>query len=127
MRSWRGARRTSRLAEWWTLRRCWLNCALVVKLRISEEAQADIERIDAWWQEHRDKNPWLFQDELAEALELIELSPRLGRIYEGAHSYRWVLLLKSRYLVFYEHFPEEDLVAIVAVWSSRRGEAPPLK
>lgn len=98
-----------------------------MKLRISEEAQADIERIDAWWQEHREKNPWLFQDELAEALELIESSPRLGRIYEGARKYRWVLLLKSRYLVFYEHFPEQDLVAIVAVGSPRSGDAPPLK
>lgn len=97
-----------------------------MKLRISEEARTDIERIDAWWQEHRDKNPSLFQDELAEALELIEASPRLGRIYEGARKYRWVLLPKSHYLVFYEHLPEADLVAIVAVWSPRRGGAPTL-
>jgi plasmid stabilization system protein ParE len=98
-----------------------------VKLRISEEAQADIERIDAWWQEHRDKNSWLFQDELAEALGLIESNPRLGCRYEGVRKYRWVLLRKSHYLVFYEYFPADDLVAIISVWSPRRGDAPPLK
>jgi len=98
-----------------------------VKLRISEEAQVDIERIDAWWAEHRHKNPWLFQDELAEALKLIECSPGLGRSYDGARKYRWVLLRKSHYLVFYEHLLEDNAVAIVAVWDPRRGEAPPLK
>lgn len=73
------------------------------------------------------RTPGSFKTNSAEALKLIECSPGLGRSYDGARKYRWVLLRKSHYLVFYEHLLEDNAVAIVAVWDPRRGEAPPLK
>ncbi len=50
-----------------------------MKLRLLPAA---VERIDAgraWWLANRDKAPYLFDEELADALELINKSPNAGQ------------------------------------------------
>lgn len=71
-----------------------------MKLRFSEQAQADIERIDAWWAKRRPKNPLCFREELLGALEHIEATPMLAG---------------------YEYFPDEQLVAVATISSPVHG------
>lgn len=90
-----------------------------MKLRLSEQAQEDIRRIDAWWAENRPKNPLCFREELLEALEHIEAMPELAGTYASrtGKMYRKVPLRRSREVIYYEYFPEELLVAVVTIAS----------
>lgn len=90
-----------------------------MKLRLSEQAQGDIKRIDAWWAEHRSKNPLRFRQELLEALEHIEATPTLAGTYtsKSGKKYWKVPLRKSREVIYYEYFPDEQLVAVVTIAS----------
>ena len=73
-----------------------------MKLRLSEEAQKQIEEIDAWRRESRLAAPLLFRQELREAILQIEASPESGTPYlRAGKPYRWVLLPKTRYLLYY--------------------------
>jgi plasmid stabilization system protein ParE len=98
-----------------------------VKLRLSEDAQQDIERIDAWWRENRPAAPLLFLQELRDAIEQIETHPESGTPYKTAQkTYRRVVLPKTRYLLYYEYDKGTDLLAVATVWSARRGSGPKL-
>ena len=98
-----------------------------MKLRLSEEAQKHIEEIDAWWREHRPAAPLLFRQELREAILQIETSPESGTPYLKAEKpYRWVLLPKTRYLLYYEFEKEKGLLAVASLWYGRRGSGPKL-
>jgi plasmid stabilization system protein ParE len=98
-----------------------------VKLRLSEEAQRQIAEIDTWWQEHREEAPLLFREELREAILLIEATPELGTPYRKATKpYRWVLLPKTRYLLYYEFDEETGGPAVTTLWNARRGSGPKL-
>jgi plasmid stabilization system protein ParE len=98
-----------------------------VKLRLSELAQQQIEEIGAWWNEHREAAPLLFRQELREAILQIEANPELGTPYlKAAKPYRWVLLPKTRYLLYYEFDKEAGLLAVTTLWNARRGSGPKL-
>jgi len=98
-----------------------------VKLRLSEEAQKQIEEIDAWWRENRLAAPLLFRHELREAILQIEASPESGTPYLRAEKpYRWVLLPKTRYLLYYEFEKENGVLAVASLWNARRGSGPKL-
>ena len=98
-----------------------------MKLRLSEEAQRDIETVDAWWRKHRPAAPLLFLQELRAALLQIETNPESGTPYLGAMKpYRRVLLPKTRYLLYYEYDKPSDLLAVASIWSARRGKGPEL-
>lgn len=98
-----------------------------MKLRLSEEAQKQIEEIDAWWRENRLATPLLFRQELREAILQIEISPESGTPYlKAKKAYRWVLLPKTRYLLYYEFEKGSGLLAVATLWNARRGSAPKL-
>ncbi|MBN1612396.1 MAG: type II toxin-antitoxin system RelE/ParE family toxin [Polyangiaceae bacterium] len=98
-----------------------------MKLRLSEDAQQDIERIDAWWRENRPAAPLLFRQELRDAMDLLETHPECGTPYKTAKkTYRRVVLPKTRYLLYYEYDKEADLLAVTTIWSARRGSGPKL-
>ena len=98
-----------------------------MKLRLSELAQQQIEEIDAWWGEHRQAAPLLFREELREAVLLIDSNPEIGTPYLGAaRLYRWVLLPRTRYLLYYEYEKGAGLLAVTTLWNARRGSGPKL-
>jgi plasmid stabilization system protein ParE len=98
-----------------------------VKLRLSEEAQRDIETVDAWWREHRPAAPLLFRQELRAAIQQIETSPESGTPFLGAKKpYRRVILPKSRYLLYYEYDKATGVLAVASIWSARRSTNPNL-
>jgi len=98
-----------------------------MKLRLLPAA---IERIDAgraWWLGNRDKAPYLFDGELADALELITEMPGAGQrvaLSTGRSVYR-ILMPKTAFHVYYEVVDDE--VHVLSLWGARRGDRPLLR
>lgn len=91
------------------------------------EADAQIRAIDAWWRTNRPAAQDLFAEELANCLVLLEQAPAIGKPYRrhpSVSGLRRVLLRATRYHLYY--VPRADMVVVLAVWHSRRGEFPPL-
>jgi plasmid stabilization system protein ParE len=93
-----------------------------VKVELSDEAQAQVQRIDAWWRENRQAARDLFADELEEALCALEGSP--GLRYEPIPNARRLLLKRTHYHLYFVE--EQERVYVLAVWSAFRGRGPRL-
>lgn len=81
-------------------------------------AQRDVEEIDAWWRAHRADAEDAFRAELAEAIEVISVTPAIGRVYRRRPAVRRWILPTSRHHVYYTL--GEDVVVIMRVWSAVR-------
>ncbi len=93
-------------------------------VRTTPRADAQITTIDAWWREHRDGAPDLFEQELALGLRVIGSAPGAGRRYPhpGAVVRRY-LLRSTRNHVYYVERP--DHVLVLAAWGGPRGGSKP--
>ena len=94
------------------------------ELILAPEVEAEVERINQWWTEHRDKAPRLFLDELESAFRKIVVLPQIGRPYPGRSNIRSLVLPKTRFQVFYRSTSAQ--VHVVVIWSTRFGDKPPL-
>lgn len=93
-----------------------------MKVELSDEAKAEVARVDAWWRQNRRAAPDLFLDELALALVALEDAPAIGRHYEPRPGVRRLLLTRTH---FHLYFTEQaGRVLVVAVWSAHRGRGP---
>jgi plasmid stabilization system protein ParE len=95
-----------------------------VRVELSAEAQAAVERIDRWWRANRPAAPALFLDELDRALAALEDSPGLGVRYPSKPGVRRLLLLRSSHHVYFVE--QADRVFVLSVWSASRGRGPDL-
>lgn len=95
-----------------------------MKVELSDEAQAEVERIDAWWRENRPAAPDLFSDELERALAVLGDTPALGGRYEAKPGVRRLLLRRTHYHLYFVERAER--VYVVSVWSAYRGRGPKL-
>jgi plasmid stabilization system protein ParE len=95
-----------------------------VKVELAAEAEAQVSAIDLWWREHRPAAPDLFSRELEYALGLLKDVPTLGASYDKAKKVRRMLLPKTGHHVYFTQGAE--VLLVVAVWSGRRGQGPPL-
>jgi len=98
-----------------------------VKVRLSNEARADLRRIDAWWQENRLEAPLLFAHEVIDLLEVLETAPEGGEKYETIEegAVRRTLLPRTRHYAY--HAIADNEVVVYAIWGNPRGEGPPLR
>jgi plasmid stabilization system protein ParE len=99
------------------------------QVRTTPRADAHILEIVAWWREHRPAAPFLFEDELDEAFELLAAQPEAAPAFPRPElpALRRLLMRKSAYHVYYEHFPHNDEVLVYEVWSAVRGRAPEIR
>ena len=96
-----------------------------MKVELSEEADEQVQEIDAWWREHRRAAPDLFTDEPDGALLTLGEMPTLGTIYQaGRRTVRRLLLRRTQYHLYFVQ--ETERVYVLAVWSAFRGQAPKL-
>lgn len=95
-----------------------------MKVELSAEAQAQVDRIDAWWRENRQAAPNLFAQELGQALRALATTPALGVRYPPRPSVRRLLLKRTRYHLYVVE--QATRVYVVAVWSAYRGRGPRL-
>lgn len=99
-----------------------------MKVRFSPQANARFDAINSWWRSNRDKAPERFDQEVAEAIELLATSPKIGQLYRvtGDVEIRRVLLKKTRQHLYYRVDSERQLVEVVTIWGTVRGQGPPL-
>ena len=96
-------------------------------LRVTPQADSQIQLIDRWWRANRSAAADLFIDELEAAFELIRAAPEIGRLYRRGtgRQVRRVLLSGTRYHVYYS--PGIADIWILAVWHAQRSVGPPLR
>jgi plasmid stabilization system protein ParE len=95
----------------------------VTRLEVAPRAETQIRRIARWWHEHRPAAPWLFSEELADALESLMVNPTSGTFYGERRGtrVRRVRLSRSRYHVYFSYDDERDVVSVRAVsWRAGR-------
>ena len=95
-----------------------------MKLRLLPEAIERIEVARAWWLDHRDKAPLVFDEELADALEQIATSPELGQrsLLSKGRDVRRRLMKKTAFHVYYEVV--DEAVHVLTLWGAVRGSEP---
>lgn len=99
------------------------------RIRVSSDAQAQIKEVAAWWRANRRAAPGLFRAELADALDLLARSPELGTAYYDGPvpEVRQLLMLRTRYHLYYTIDLERGEVFIRALWHTSRGAGPLLR
>lgn len=95
-----------------------------MRVELSAEARAEVERADAWWRENRPAAPDLFANELDQALIALEVAPGLGLRYAPKPGIRRLLLQRTSYHLYF--LVEANRVYVVALWSAYRGRGPAL-
>ncbi len=95
-----------------------------MKVEVSAEAQAQIDRIDAWWRENRPAAPDLFAEEFMAALSALADTPAMGVRYAPRPSVRRLLLRRAHHHVYVTD--DGTTVYVVAVWNAYRGCGPRL-
>lgn len=81
--------------------------------------------VSRWWRENGSQ-PDLFDREMLAALERLKKSPSSGTLYAtlDGSDVRRVLLKRSKQYVYYRVVEDEDVVAILLVWGTKRGKPP---
>jgi plasmid stabilization system protein ParE len=93
------------------------------RVRLAERAEAHLEKIAAWWEEHRREHPNLVAEELRDAMSTLAAFPLTGPRFRSrfARGARRMLLPRSQYWVSYEVDPDAEEVIIFAVRRTSRG------
>lgn len=95
-----------------------------MKVELSAEAQAQVDRIDAWWRENRRAAPDLFADELVQALRTLADTPAVAVPYGPKPGVRRLLLRRTHHHLYVVE--EAARVYVITVWSAHRGRGPRL-
>jgi hypothetical protein len=101
---------------------------MTFRVKFTPTAALQFERLDTWWKENRDKNPFLFADEVDGAIEFLEIDPEGGFAIEsrvGAY-FRRVPLERTRNQIYYWHEPGNEVVWIVCFWGGPKKRQPQL-
>lgn len=98
-----------------------------MNVRFTPRAESDTEAKRKWWRENRDKAPYLFDDELDEAVTKIRVDPTtIGAVFASSFpsTVRRVLMPKTKNNVFFAIIDGE--IVILSVWGAPRGRGPKL-
>ena len=97
-----------------------------MRVEFTDDAREQVRVASAWWRENRRGAPTLFEEELAEAVALLESGPLLARVFEevGGKVVRKARLPRTRYSLYFT--VHDDLVTVHALWHGARGSGPPL-
>jgi plasmid stabilization system protein ParE len=99
-----------------------------VKIEIGKRASRQVERASSRWQQYRPSAPFLFEQELDEALRRLLTMPKVGVPYATTKrpGLRRLLLPKTEYHVYYALERGQTVIVIHSVWGARRGQGPRL-
>jgi hypothetical protein len=70
-----------------------------LRVEFADDAREQVRVASAWWRENRRVAPTLFEEELAEAVALLESGPLLARVFDevGGKVVRKARLPRTRY------------------------------
>ncbi len=97
-------------------------------IRVVQSAADQILEAAAWWDANRPKAPGIFREEIAHALELISIQPRVGARASNAKlaGVRRVHLSRVHYYLYYRVRESPNVVEVLALWHTSRGSGPAL-
>jgi hypothetical protein len=97
-----------------------------MRIRITPEAQAQLEERKRWWRQHRDKAPDRFDQEFVVAARRISTSPMSFPVFteKRGRSIRRCLMPKSQCHLYFEILEGGSEIAIVAAGGGRRRKVP---
>src|SRR5262245_2158648 len=100
-----------------------------MRVRVTPEAQAQLEKRKRWWREHREKAPDLFDREFMAATERIGSSPTSLPVFaeKRRRSIRRCLMPKTECHLYFEIFEERQEIWVVAAAGGRRATSPRLR
>lgn len=93
-----------------------------MKFDLSARAERDVERIGAWWQEHRDVGAEPFYSELEAAEAHLKQYPESGRPWrrrKGHWIQRW-RLERTHYHIYYVYYPDQEQLWVLTIWGEVR-------
>ena len=81
-----------------------------------------------WWRRNLTKAPNLFREELRRTFALVAEFPEAGIVAEDVElaGVRRLVLVRTQHYVYYRVDRTAKRIEILAVWSTRRGELPPI-
>jgi hypothetical protein len=98
-----------------------------VRVRFTPEARLSVREKRAWWEQHREKAPRLFVEELALVVGKLRDAADADRQQYGARGGRlvWRLLMpKTRMHLYYRIDDAADEVEVLLVWNAVAGRTP---
>ena len=97
-----------------------------LQIKVSRDAQAQIEEAAAWWGKNRPSAPGAVRDDLDRILSLLAVQPGVGAQARGTklQGVRRVTLSRIRYYVYYR--ATDEALEVLAFWHTSRGRQPPL-
>ena len=99
-----------------------------VSVEIGRLAAQHIRELEAWWRVNRTAAPNAVRQELQRVLRLITVTPLIGRRADDVElqGVRRVHMKRIRHFVYYRVLEHPKRLELLAVWSSHRGEPPPI-
>ena len=86
---------------------------------IMPRARHQIESAANWWNDHRDKAPEAFEEDLSSGIAAIAENAATGTIVKrGKFTVRRILLTRIRYYLYYR--VRDEIVEVISVWHSSR-------
>jgi plasmid stabilization system protein ParE len=97
-----------------------------LQIKVSQNAQAQIEEAASWWGKNRPSAPGAVRDDLDRILSLLAVQPGVGAQARGTklQGVRRVTLSRIRYYVYYR--ATDEALEVLAFWHTSRGRQPPL-
>lgn len=97
-----------------------------LQIKVSQEAQAQIEEAAAWWEKNRPSAPGAIREDLDRILGLLAVQLGMGARARATKlkGVRRVTLSRIRYYVYYR--ATDEALEVLAFWHSSRGRQPPL-
>jgi plasmid stabilization system protein ParE len=99
-----------------------------VRVVFHPRAVEDAMRIETWWTANRLAAPDLFRRELETTVSAVANAPMLGTVSAADDEFpdvRRVLMRKTRHHLYYR--VDGDVLEVLAIWHSARGEGPTLR
>ena len=99
-----------------------------IPVEISDLASQQIRQLEKWWRINRTAAPHAVRQELQRVLRLITLTPLIGRRAEDVDlpGVRRIHMKRIWHYLYYRVLENPQRLELLSVWSSHRGEPPPL-
>ena len=102
---------------------------MAFRVKPTAAAAQQIRNESHWWRRNRTKAPNLFREELHRAFALISDYPDAGAVAEDGElaGVRRVVLVGTQHYVYYRVDRGAKRIEVLAVWSTKFGEPPPIQ
>lgn len=101
---------------------------ILFRIEVGRRTRRQIKELNAWWRTNRSGAREAVHDELARVFRLILSQPYIGppALDVDLPGVRRIHLSRIDHYLYYRVLEADAVIEVVAVWSDRRGEGPPI-